>query len=142
MFSAIITVVISSGPPSKCNRMHSGVQRVVLNVTHTHTHTHTSVRADIFSRCLSDVRQVAAGCKHSADHPAGAGLRGSNPPPLGRPGYPCVLQTSLRVPTPGLHGVVSTAAVDTEPHPESGQGIGECHMVTHCQRKLPKMISL
>lgn len=59
------------------------------------------------SHCLSDLRQVAEGCKHSADHPAGAGLRWRNSPPLGRHGNPGLLQPSLWISTPGLHRVVS-----------------------------------
>lgn len=82
------------------------------------------------SRCLSDLRQVAAGHKHSADPPTGARLRWRNPPPLGRFGHPGLLQPSLRVPAPGLHWVVSScvtvkvrALYTVVLHPELGLAI-------------------
>lgn len=56
---------------------------------------------------LSDLRQVDAGRKHGADHPAGARLRGRHPPPVVGHGHPALLQPPLRVPAPGLHRVVS-----------------------------------
>lgn len=56
---------------------------------------------------LPDLRQVGAGHKHGAGHPAGARLRRRHPAPVVGYGHPDLLQPPLRVPAPGLHGVVS-----------------------------------
>lgn len=74
------------------------------------------------SHCLSDLRQVAAGCKDSADHPAGSGLRWRNSPPLGGHGNPGLLQPSLRISAPGLHRVVSNWKSELE---------ALCHTLTY-----------
>lgn len=72
--------------------------------------------------CPSDVRHVVAGREHSTDHTAGVAVRRRHPPPLGRHGDPDLLQPPLRVPAPGLHGVVSSCVSQRDkglPHPES-----------------------